>query len=56
MATLPAGDTTTQLRIWIDTNAAGADVNTKVRAAAAAANLLPATMEIHPLLKALIAR
>jgi hypothetical protein len=56
MATLAAGDVTTQLVIWLNANAATPDRQTKAKAALVTETLLPAATEITPLLKAFIAR
>jgi hypothetical protein len=56
MATLAAGDVTTQLSKWIAANATAGDVNTKMRAALATATGLPATKDVTMLLLKFIAR
>lgn len=45
MSTLPAGDVTTQVRIYLDTNAAGSDVMTKLKSA------LVTTLSANPAIK-----
>lgn len=56
MATLAAGDVTTQLRLWINANAAGVNVNEKIQAAATTALVIPATTEPTVALSKFIAR
>jgi hypothetical protein len=56
VATLAAGDVTTQLQLWLRLNAATPDRQTKAQAALVTETLLPAATEITPLLKAFIAR
>jgi hypothetical protein len=45
VATLPDGDVTTQVAIYRDANAAGADANTKLNTALAISTTLPATTD-----------
>lgn len=54
MANLPAGDKTTQLRIWLDANASGSDVQPKSRAALATALTLLPTADMTTLLATFI--
>lgn len=58
MATLAAGDVTTQLRLWINTNAApnGGDQNSKLPPPLATATGLPAAKDLTMLLSKFIAR
>lgn len=56
MATLAAGDVTTQLRKWINSNATGGDVNTKMRPPLATATTLAASKDLTLLLRKFIAR
>lgn len=56
MATLAAGDTTTQLVLYIKTNAAGSDVHPKLKAALVTELTANAAIELQSLLKRFIAR